>query len=54
MLACHQPVTPFSIRLDVTKEPCGTLALPFHQTTELAAQRIRELKAPAGVKVLVL
>jgi SRSO17 transposase len=47
-------VIPFGIRLYVKKAQCAALELPFRKTTELAAQLIREFKAPAGVKVLVL
>jgi SRSO17 transposase len=54
ILVCRGQVIPFGIRLYVKKEHCRTLQLPFHKTTELAARLIRELKAPMGVKVLVL
>jgi hypothetical protein len=41
-------------RLSVKREPGASVGDPFRQTTELAADLIREFKAPAGVKVMVL
>lgn len=35
-------------------EQAKPLGLPFRKPTELAAQLIREFKAPAGLKVVVL
>jgi DDE family transposase len=54
ILAYHDHVIPFGIRLYVKKEHGETLGLPFHKTTELAAHLIREFRAPAGVQVIVL
>jgi hypothetical protein len=53
-LVCRNQVIPWGIRLYVKPEQAKTLGLPFRKTTELAAQLIREFKAPAGVKVVVL
>jgi SRSO17 transposase len=53
-LLFRQHVIPWGIRLYVKKEACAALGVPFHKTTELAAQLIRECNAPAGVKVIVL
>jgi hypothetical protein len=47
-------VIPWGIRLYVKPEQAKALGLPFQKTTELAAQLIRECRAPAGVKVVVL
>jgi SRSO17 transposase len=54
ILVFRQWVIPFGIRLYVKKAQCAALGLPFRKTTELAAQLIRECKAPAGVTVMVL
>jgi hypothetical protein len=43
-----------AIRLYVKNTPCTTVGVPFHTTTEWAAQLIREFLPPAGVKVMVL
>jgi SRSO17 transposase len=54
ILVFRQQVIPWGIRLYVKKAHCGAVGVPFRKTTELAAQLIRELQAPAGVKVMVL
>jgi len=54
ILVCPDHVIPFGIRLSVTQAYCPALGLSFRKTTELAAQLIREFKAPPGVKVVVL
>jgi hypothetical protein len=54
LLVCRDHVIPFGIRLYVKQAPCSALGLPFRTTTELAAQRLREFKAPMGVTVVVL
>jgi hypothetical protein len=54
ILVVRQHVIPLGLRLYVKTGPCAALDLPFRHTTALAAQLIRECKAPAGVKVLVL
>ena len=54
ILVFRQQVIPWGIRLYVKKAHCGAVGVPFRKTTELAAQLIRELKAPVGVKVMVL
>jgi SRSO17 transposase len=54
ILVFRQWVIPFGIRLYVKKAQCAALGIPFRKTTELAAQLIRECKAPAGVTVMVL
>jgi SRSO17 transposase len=54
ILVYRDHVIPWGIRLYVKKEQCAGLDVPFRKTTQLAAQLIRELKAPAGVKVVVL
>src|SRR5262245_21297209 len=54
ILVFRQQVIPWGIRLYVKKAHCGAVGVPFRKTTELAAQLIREFKAPAGVKVMVL
>ena len=54
ILVCRTQVIPWGIRLYMKPEHAKSLGLPFRQTTELAAQLIREFKAPAGVKVVVL
>jgi hypothetical protein len=53
-LVCRDHVIPWGIRLDLKPAHARALALPLHQTTELAAPRIRECHAPAGVSVVVL
>jgi DDE superfamily endonuclease len=54
ILVYRDHVIPWGIRLYVKKAQCTTVGVPFHKTTELAAQLIREFKPPAGVKVVVL
>jgi SRSO17 transposase len=54
ILVFRQQVIPWGIRLYVKKAHCGAVGVPFRKTTELAAQLIRELQAPASVKVMVL
>jgi SRSO17 transposase len=54
ILVCRTQVIPWGIRLSMKPEHAKSLGLPFRKTTELAAQLIREFKAPAGVKVVVL
>jgi SRSO17 transposase len=54
ILVCRTQVIPWGIRLYMKPEQAKSLGLPFRKTTELAAQLIREFKAPAGVKVVVL
>jgi hypothetical protein len=54
ILICRGHVIPWGIRLYVKKEQCAPLGVPFQKTTELAAQLIREFKAPSSVKVVVL
>ena len=54
ILVCRQQVIPWGMRLYVKHAPCGTVGVPFRNTTALAAQLIREFNAPAGVKVMVL
>jgi len=53
-LRFREHVIPWGLRLYVKKEACAAVGVPFHKTTELAAQLIREFRAPAGVKVVVL
>jgi hypothetical protein len=53
ILVYRDHVIPFGIRLYVKKAQCPTVGVPFHKTTELAAQLIRECTPPAGVKVVV-
>jgi hypothetical protein len=54
ILVCRDHVIPWGIRLYLKPEHARALALPFHKTTELAAQLIHECNAPAGVSVVVL
>jgi SRSO17 transposase len=54
ILVCRRQVIPWGIRLYMKPEHAKALGLPFRKTTELAAQLIRELQVPAGVKVVVL
>jgi SRSO17 transposase len=54
LLVCRDHVIPFGIRLYVKQAPCTALGLPFRKTTELAAQLLREFKAPISVTVVVL
>jgi hypothetical protein len=54
ILVYRDHVIPFGIRLYVKKAQCPTVGVPFHKTTELAAQLIRECTPPAGVKVVVV
>jgi len=53
ILVYRDHVLPFGIRLYVKKADCPSVGVPFHKTTELAAQLIRECTPPAGVKVMV-
>jgi hypothetical protein len=53
ILADHDHVIPVGLRLDGKQAPGEALGRPFHPTTALAAQLIREFQAPAGVQVLV-
>ncbi len=50
----RQQVIPLGIRLYVKQAQCAAAGVPFRKTTELAAQLIREFKAPVGVNVMVL
>jgi hypothetical protein len=50
---CRDHVIPWGSRLYVKPEQATALGLPFQKTTELAAQLIREFRAPASVKVMV-
>ena len=54
ILVYREHVIPMGIRLYVKKTQCATVGVPFHKTTELAAQLIREFLPPTGVKVVVL
>jgi hypothetical protein len=45
---------PVGLRLSVKQAPCPPVGVPFHQTTEWAAQLIREGPPPAGVKIVGL
>jgi SRSO17 transposase len=54
ILVFRDYVIPYGIRLYVKPEDARALGLPFYKTTQLAAQLIRELQAPAGVQVMVL
>jgi hypothetical protein len=54
ILVFRQQVIPWGIRLDVKQAHCGAVGVPFRKTTALAAQLIRECKAPTSVKVMVL
>jgi hypothetical protein len=54
ILVYRDHVIPFGIRLYVKKAQGPTVGVPFHKTTELAAQLIRECTPPAGVKVVVV
>jgi SRSO17 transposase len=54
ILVYRDHVIPWGIRLYVKKTQCTAVGVPFQKTTELAAQLIREFKAPTGVKVMVL
>jgi SRSO17 transposase len=54
ILVCRGQVIPWGIRLDVKPQPATALGLPFRKSTEVAAQLIRELKAPGASNVLVL
>jgi hypothetical protein len=44
-------VIPWGLRRYGNKEACAAVGVPFRQTTALAAPRMREFTAPAGVKV---
>jgi SRSO17 transposase len=54
ILVYRDHVIPFGIRLYVKREQCAGAGVAFRKTTELAAELIRECKAPTGVKVMVL
>jgi SRSO17 transposase len=54
LLVYRDHVIPCGIRLYVKREQCASVGVPFRKTPELAAELIREGKAPAGVKVMVL
>jgi SRSO17 transposase len=54
ILVCRDHVIPWGIRLYRKPEHAKVLEQPFHKTTEVAAQLIREFNAPAGVNVVVL
>jgi len=54
LLVVREPVSPWGIRLDVQPEHATAWGLPFDTTTERAGPRIRELKAPVGVTVMVV
>jgi hypothetical protein len=54
LLVVRGQVSPWGIQLSVKPEHAKALELPFYQTTELAVQLLRECKAPAGIKVMVL
>jgi hypothetical protein len=54
ILVCRDQVIPWGIRLYVKPQHAKALGRPFRKTTELAAQLIREFKAPRGVKVMAL
>ena len=54
ILVYRDHVMPFGIRRYVKKAQGPTVGVPFHKTTELAAQLIRECTPPAGVTVVVL
>jgi SRSO17 transposase len=54
ILVCRGQVLPWGIRLDVKPQQAKALGLPFRKSTELAAQLIRELKAPGASNVMVL
>jgi hypothetical protein len=52
-VAFREYVIPLGLRLSSKNVQGPALGLPFPKTTELAAQRIREFKPPAGIKVVV-
>ena len=54
ILGCRGQVIPWGIRLYVKPQQAKALGLPFRKSTELAAQLIRELKAPGASNVMVL
>lgn len=54
ILVYRDHVIPWGIRLYVKKTQGPAVGVPLQQTTALAAQLIREVKAPTGVKVMVL
>jgi SRSO17 transposase len=54
ILVCRGQVIPWGIRLYVKPQQAKALGLPFRKSTELAAQLIRELKAPGASNVMVL
>ncbi|MDQ3828698.1 MAG: transposase, partial [Candidatus Tectomicrobia bacterium] len=51
ILVLRDAVIPYGIRLYVKQEQCAALGRPFHKTTQLAAELIREFQTPPGVKV---
>jgi hypothetical protein len=53
ILADHDPVIPWGLRLDGKQAHGEALGRPCHQTTALAARLIWAFQAPAGVQVLV-
>jgi len=54
ILVVRQQVILWGIRRYVKQAHGGAVGVPFRNTTAWAAQLIRELQAPAGVKVMVL
>jgi SRSO17 transposase len=54
LLVYRDQVIPWGIRLYAKPQHAKALGISFRKTTELAAHLIREFKAPAGVKVMVL
>lgn len=54
ILVYRDHVIPLGIRLSVKQERGAGVGVPLRKTTELAADLIREVKTPAGVKVMVL
>jgi SRSO17 transposase len=54
ILVCRGQVIPWGIRLYVQPQQAKALGLPFRKSTELAAQLIRELKAPGDSNIMVL
>jgi hypothetical protein len=53
LLVFRQQVIPWGLRLSVKQAQGGAVGVPFRHTPALAAQLIRELQAPASVKVMV-
>jgi hypothetical protein len=50
----REHVIPWGIRLSVKPEACAAVGLPFQNTPQLAAHLMREVHAPAGVRVVVV